>query len=125
MKKILGILGGMGPMASTEFLKTIYECNLANLEQESPICILYSDPTICDRTSAIINNSSKLLIKSLIDKFEALEQIGVNKVVIPCITAHHFLPKLPLEMQNKVVSLIDIIVEEVLNTRKKYLLLCT
>lgn len=127
MKKILGILGGMGPMASAEFLKTIYEfaLTLAQLEQELPICILYSDPTIYDRTYVITNNLSRLLVKSLINKFEALEQIGVTKVVIPCITAHHFLPKLPLQMQKKVISLIDIIINEVLNTQKKYLLLCT
>ncbi len=45
MIKLLGILGGMGPSASAEFLKTIYEYGISDLEQRSPACSLYSDPT--------------------------------------------------------------------------------
>ena len=52
MTKLLGILGGMGPLASAEFLKTIYEYGTRDLEQRSPACILYSDPTFPDRTSS-------------------------------------------------------------------------
>ena len=55
MTKLLGILGGMGPLASAEFLKTIYEYGTRDLEQRSPACILYSDPTFPDRTQTIVN----------------------------------------------------------------------
>lgn len=48
----LGVLGGMGPLASAEFLKTIYECSVAGGEQRSPSVIMYSDPTFPDRTEA-------------------------------------------------------------------------
>ena len=42
-EKILGILGGMGPLASTGFLKTIYEQNLGGgPEQNYPDVILHS-----------------------------------------------------------------------------------
>ena len=41
MDKILGILGGMGPLASAEFVKTIYEYNIAgDKEQTAPRIIL-------------------------------------------------------------------------------------
>ena len=49
---VIGVLGGMGPMASAEFLKTVYTCCRGEVEQEFPVVMVYSDPTIPDRTSA-------------------------------------------------------------------------
>ncbi|MBD2309510.1 amino acid racemase [Chroococcidiopsis sp. FACHB-1243] len=125
MKKVLGILGGMGPLASAEFLKTIYEFNLADREQEMPVCFLYSDPTIPDRTEAIANGLDDLLLNDLITVLETLYLLGVDKIVIPCITIHYFLPKVPLILREKIVSLVDLILEEVLNRQEHQLLLCT
>lgn len=125
MKKILGILGGMGPLASAEFLRTIYEFNITKPEQKAPACILYSDPRFPDRTEAICKDSGILLVKHLIEVFERIETFGVSKVVITCITVHYFLPRIPFYMQKKVINLIDVIIEEVLNLKEQHLLLCT
>ena len=126
MNQSLGILGGLGPLASAEFLKTIYECNLTGgLEQESPKCILYSDPTFPDRTDAILGGAEDLIVELLTKSLENLCQMGVSRIVIVCITMHYFLPKVPIFLRGKVISLIDLIVEEVLNTEKSHLLLCS
>jgi len=125
MNQSLGILGGLGPLASAEFLKTIYEFNLTILEQDSPTCILYSDPTFPDRTDAILGGSDDILIRLLVKSLESLCQLGVSKIVIACITMHYFLPKVPVPLRKKVISLIDLIVKEVSNTEKPHLLLCT
>jgi aspartate racemase len=125
MKKILGILGGMGPRASAEFLNTIYELNISDLEQELPACILYSDPTFPDRTEAIVTKSEDLLISLLVETLEKLIQLGASKVVITCITTHHFLPRVPAHLRENIISLIDLIIQEILHTKKRYLLLCT
>ena len=42
--KVLGVVGGAGPLASAEFTKTIYEFSLGEREQEAPIVLLYSIP---------------------------------------------------------------------------------
>lgn len=125
MKNLLGILGGMGPLASAEFLRTIYEFNIVKPEQKAPACILYSEPRFPDRTEAILMGSDVMLIKHLIEAFEKFESLGVSKIVIACITIHYFLPKIPLHMQEKVINLIDVTIEEVLNIKEKHLLLCT
>ncbi len=126
MKKVLGILGGMGPLASAEFLKTIYEFNAADLEQKLPACILYSEPTFPDRTKAIINQSEEdLLIRFLVETLEKLIQLGASKIVISCITIHHFLPMLPTNLRENIISLIDVIIQDILREKKQYLLLCT
>lgn len=123
--KMLGILGGMGPLASAEFLKTIYECNSAHMEQDSPLCILYSDPTFPDRTEVITGGSESLLLNRLVDTLKRLCNFGASKLVICCITAHYFLPEFPSSLKKKIISLIDVITEEVFNTKKRHLLLCT
>lgn len=125
MKKILGILGGMGPLASAEFLKTIYEFNLAEKEQDMPACFLYSDPTIPDRTEALASGLDDMLLDDLITVLETLYLLGVDKIVIPCITIHSFLAKVPPRLRDKILSLIDVILEEVLSRQERQLLLCT
>ena len=125
MKEILGILGGMGPLASAEFLKTIYDFNLGAVEQESPVCILYSDPTVPDRTEAIFNGTEEVLLDRLVKALDTLCRLGADKIVIACITMHHLLPRLPGSLRGKVISLIDLIFDEVLATEERHLLLCT
>ena len=44
----------MGPLASAEFLKTIYEFNFSRTEKDAPAFVLYSDPSVPDRTEAIL-----------------------------------------------------------------------
>jgi aspartate racemase len=57
-RNIIGILGGMGPVASAEFLKTIYEDQLDPDEQGAPIVMMYSDPTFPDRTKAFLASNN-------------------------------------------------------------------
>ena len=56
---------------------------------------------------------------------ETLYQLGVNKVVIACVTMHYFLPRLPTHLRQRVISLVDLIIDEVSMTDERYLLLCT
>lgn len=125
MKKLLGILGGLGPIASAEFLKTIYELNATDLEQELPACILYSDPNFPDRTNAIKGFQADTLVSHLVDVLESLCQLNVDKIVISCMTIHYFLPRVPARLREKVICLIDLIIQEVLRSEKRHLMLCT
>ncbi|HTG33798.1 MAG TPA: amino acid racemase [Thermoanaerobaculia bacterium] len=123
--KTLGILGGMGPLASAEFLRTIYDLNLKDPEQDSPLCVLLSDPTIPDRTQAILEGSEDLLLARLCQALQTLSSIGAERIVIACVTAHHFLPHVPEPLRRKIVSLIDLVIDEVLAIPRRYLLLTT
>ena len=57
-KKILGVLGGMGPSASARFLALITEFTKAECEQEHIEILLHSLPTIPDRTDFILGSSN-------------------------------------------------------------------
>jgi aspartate racemase len=115
----------MGPLASAEFLRTIYEQSLGGREQESPRVVLYSDPTFPDRTDALLAGEYDELLARLVEALERLLALGVSRVVICCITIHHLLPLLPADLRARVVSLIDVVFDEVERTRRRHLLVCT
>lgn len=116
MSKRIGILGGLGPMASAEFLKTIYEvAGEKYQEQDMPAILMLSDPKIPDRTQAIVSGNDEVLLKSMLEKLIFFENTQVDLIVICCVVMHYFIPKLPEKFQRKVVS----ILENILNYLKK------
>ena len=122
----IGILGGMGPLASAEFLKTIYEYNIAGeCEQKAPQIIVYSDPTFPDRTRALLDGEYSLLLDKLIEALQQLCDLNVTKIIICCITSHYLLPKLPTELRERIICLVDIILTKVIAQKTTCLLLCT
>jgi aspartate racemase len=125
MMKKIGILGGMGPLASAEFLGTIYRLNVAEAEQDTPNCILLSDPTFPDRTEAILAGSTEILAKRLEEALQTLVDLRADVIIIACITVHHVLPQVPARLRERVLSLLDLVVDEVLTAPRPRLLLAT
>jgi aspartate racemase len=120
-KRVLGVVGGLGPVASAEFLKTIYEFSSRDLEQELPTVIVYSDPTFPDRTEAFLSGNSEPVLAQLIDVMERLIEAGATEVMFCCMTIHYLLPDLPAYLRERVISLPDIIFDNVAQTRKRHL----
>lgn len=124
-RPLLGVLGGMGPLASAELLTTLYRLNLSEHEQEAPACVLLSDPSFPDRTGAILRGETTELTERLADAVAALLELGAARVVVACVTVHRVLPELPAELRRRVVSLIDLVVDELLADPRDRLLLAT
>ena len=121
----LGILGGLGPLASAEFLKTIYENSLREREQETPKVIMYSDPTFPDRTEAIISGAYGDLLEKLASSLRALSFLGATQTVVCCVTMHALFERLPGDLQARLISLVDVIFEEIIRSPEKRLLICS
>ena len=86
MKK-LGILGGMGPAASAEFVTRLIEQTPATCDQEHIPFVLWSDPTVPDRSTSLINRDDFPWDK-LKQGIIGLKSAGCDHIVIPCNTAH-------------------------------------
>lgn len=125
MRKRLGILGGMGPLASAEFLRTLYRLNIASPEQESPVCVMISDPSFPDRTEAILHGETKELARRLQTALTELTIMGADSIVIACVTVHHVLDQVPPALRQRVLSLIDLLINELVATPRRQLLLTT
>lgn len=126
-KPVLGVLGGMGALASAEFVKTIYEFSgeLSAPEQIAPIVLLHSDPTFPDRTEALLNGDAQLLLGRLIESLEFLCVMGASQLVICCMTIHYLLPQVPVALRERIISLADVIFSSVESLKKKHLVICS
>lgn len=122
---VLGVLGGMGPLASAEFLKTVYECSVADGEQRAPAVLMYSDPTFPDRTETLLCGPRQSLLERFASALEVLCGWGVSEVVVCCVTIHDLLPELPPRLRLRVASLLDPLMERACETGGRQLMLCT
>ncbi|MAG47114.1 aspartate racemase [archaeon] len=90
-KKIIGVLGGMGPESTAIFYhELIIQCQKqykAKYDEDYPEIFIYNLP-IPD----VVNNlkSPKETSNILTKGTKKLESIGVNFIVMPCNTAHYF-----------------------------------
>jgi len=123
--RLLGILGGMGPLASAEFVHTIYRLNMLEPEQRTPALVLHSDPSIPDRTTAILAGDTLELAARLTAALNTLVTSGVQRIIIACITAHEVLPEVPQPLRARVVSLLDLIIDDIRTASGLFVLLTT
>jgi aspartate racemase len=107
MRKTIGILGGMGPEATAHFFSLIIKHTAAGKDQDHIPALIYNLPQIPERTAAILGQGPSpvpLLRKGL----RTLARAGADFIVIPCITAHAFLPDIRRASPVPVLSLLDI-----------------
>lgn len=124
-RQTLGVVGGMGPLASNAFLDTLYHLHLGDPEQRSPRVVVISDPTIPDRTEALLAGDTAELVAGLERAIEAAVAAGAGPVMIACITAHQVLDRVAAGCRERVVSLLDLVVDELAQRRRPHLLLTT
>ena len=109
-EKILGVLGGMGPAASAEFLKILAEKYPAEKDQDHPVVYMISDPKIPDRGSAIEGNGEDPS-PYLINDLEKLIGWGAELLAVPCNTAHYFIDRFRDRIGVPIVHIIEATVE--------------
>lgn len=127
LDSILGIFGGVGPLASSKFLESIYkvQSQSSNIEQEYSRVFLYSDPSMPDRTEYFGQGLKQELLAQLSQGLYKLVEMGAAKIVICCYTLHYILSDLPQDLMHRIISLPCVALAETLHLRRKSLLFCT
>jgi aspartate racemase len=85
--RVLGVLGGMGPLAGATFMQRLTLLTPADRDQDHIPSILWSDPRVPDRTAARLSGGEDPL-PWLLRGIAGLETAGCGAIVIPCNTAH-------------------------------------
>lgn len=88
--KRLGIIGGLGPMATAYFLQLIIEMSDAKTDQDHIETIIYNFPKTPDRTKYILGLSELNPAPEMIRIGKLLAEQQVDVLAIPCVTAHYF-----------------------------------
>ena len=109
MKK-LGILGGMGPAASAEFITRLIQQTPATKDQDHIPFVLWSDPRIPDRSTSM-QNGDDLPLPWLEDGIIGLKKSGCDCIVIPCNSAHFWYSQLTM-LSVPIIHIVDSIATE-------------
>ncbi len=92
-KKTIGILGGMGPLATADLFEKITLLTKAETDRDHIRVYIDSNANIPDRTAAILNNGEDP-VPEMASALRNLEKCGADCIIMPCNTAHYFLPRL-------------------------------
>lgn len=102
----LGVIGGLGPMATALFMKMVIEMTDAEVDQEHIEMIIYNCPQIPDRTNYILGISDEDPTPDMIKIGKKLAEQEAGLIAIPCITANFFYRKLSEEIPSQIIDVI-------------------
>ncbi len=106
IQKTIGIIGGMGPMATADLFTKLIRMTDAACDAEHIHIIVDNNPKTPDRTAAILHGTESPL-PYLVASANRLQNAGADFLLIPCITSHYFLPELVRQIQIPVMSIIE------------------
>lgn len=106
MKKSIGILGGMGPLATCGMMENIINNTEASKDQDYPRIYIDCNTNIPDRTNAILNNSENP-VPNMVESAKKLQEIGADFIVMPCNTAHYFINDINKEIDIPILHMVE------------------
>lgn len=104
--KVLGVLGGMGPLASAQFMLRLTLLTPAERDQDHIPAILWSDPRVPDRTAARRGQGPDPL-PWLLRGIRGLRDAGCGAIAIPCNTAHGWHEQMAADGKLPILHIVD------------------
>ena len=107
MKKSIGILGGMGPLATADLFRKIVAMTRAETDNDHVRVYIDSNSAIPDRTAAILSGGPDP-VAEMTSALRHLEACGADCIIMPCNTAHFFLPRLQELTDTPILNMLEV-----------------
>lgn len=114
-KQVLGVIGGIGPLATAHFMELVIRMTDAQTDQEHLDMIVYNCTSIPDRSGYILDHTRPSPLPPLVAIGEKLAGQGADHIAILCMTAHYFHEELRAGIS---VPVINGIAETVMHLKK-------
>ena len=108
---LIGVLGGMGPLATVDFMRKLIAATPAVRDQDHVPVVVSSIPQIPDRTAAFRGEGVSPLA-ALVNSGQRLIQAGAGLIVVPCNTAHLWFAELEAALQVPMLHMVDAALED-------------
>ena len=102
----LGVLGGVGPAATVDFMQKVVRLTRASCDQEHIKVVVEQNPQIPDRTANLIGDGEDPTI-AMLATCKRLEANGAHAVAIPCNTAHAFVTSIQSQLGIPIVNMLS------------------
>ena len=106
----VGVVGGVGPAATVDFLAKIVANTPARCDQDHIKVIVEQNPQIPDRTRNLVAGGPDPTL-ALFHACKQLEAAGADLVAIPCNTAHAFVERIQAHLGIPIINMINETVE--------------
>ncbi|MFZ4480274.1 MAG: aspartate/glutamate racemase family protein [Rhodoferax sp.] len=103
---LIGVLGGMGPLATLDFLQKLLAATPAGSDQEHVPTVTWNVPQIPDRQQALAGLGASPL-PAMREGIARLNAAGASRIVIPCNTAHLWFDELDQASQVPLIHIVD------------------
>ena len=103
----LGVIGGMGPLATVKFYDKVVLNTDAHNDNEHIDLVVLNHSTMPDRTRCIIEKKDLEFLNVIKKDLEILDNIGVDVVAIPCNTSHYFYDEFKNFTNLKIINMIE------------------
>jgi len=111
--KPMGVLGGMGPLATQVFYGIVIENTAAFRDQDHVNMIIVSHATLPDRTEALLSGDTEQLYSELREDCIFLEESGACCIAVPCNTSHYFVDRLQSQVGVPIINMIRETVKDI------------
>lgn len=108
---VVGVLGGMGPLATLDFLRKMLAATPAAIDQDHVPVVVSSIPQVPDRTRAFRGEGDSPLA-AMVASGRRLVAAGAGLVVVPCNTAHLWFDELQDALGLPMLNLVDAAIDE-------------
>jgi aspartate racemase len=103
---LIGVLGGMGPLAAVDFLHKRIASAPAKRDQDHVPTLVWNVPQIPDRQKALAGTGPSPL-PAMLEGIARLNAAGASRIVIPCNTAHIWFDDLQSASQAPIIHIAD------------------
>jgi aspartate racemase len=110
--KTIGVIGGMGPAATLDFLGKIIDTTPARKDQDHIPVIMVNRPQIPDRTHFLLGRGDSPL-PLLLESSHQLVDGGALALCMPCNTAHYFEDDIREAVSVPFISIVDSALREI------------
>ena len=111
MTGFLGVIGGMGPLATADFLRKLAEETPAARDQDHVPVLVWGDCAAPDRTAALVAGASSPL-DALLKAAEGLRNAGSLALVMPCNTAHAWAAAIAAQSARPLLHIAEAVADE-------------
>jgi len=110
-EKVLGIIGGMGPEATTDFMNRVIRVTPATDDKDHIRMIVDNHPQIPSRIKALFEKNGEDPTGCLIQIAQNLETWGADLIAIPCNTAHYYYQAVQNSVQIPILNMLELVTD--------------
>jgi aspartate racemase len=111
-EKIVGVIGGMGPEATVDFMRRLIAATPARDDADHLHVLVDNNPKIPSRIAALIEGTGEDPTPVLCAMARGLQAQGADCLVMPCNTAHYYLPAIARSVTIPALDMVDLAIKK-------------